>query len=73
TPADALFANSSPWFHSLIVDGIIGGLGGALPFFPLIFVLFLGMSFFEDSGYMARTAFLMDNIMKKVGLSGKAF
>ena len=73
TPADALFANSSPWFHSLIVDGLIGGLGGALPFFPLIFVLFLGMSFFEDSGYMARTAFLMDNVMKKVGLSGKAF
>lgn len=73
TPVDALLANSSPWFHSLIVDGIIGGLGGALPFFPLIFVLFLGMSFFEDSGYMARTAFLMDNIMKKVGLSGKAF
>jgi ferrous iron transport protein B len=72
-PADALLANSSPWFHSLIVDGIIGGLGGALPFFPLIFVLFLGMSFFEDSGYMARTAFLMDSIMKKVGLSGKAF
>ena len=73
TPVDALLANSSPWFHSLIVDGIIGGLGGALPFFPLIFVLFLGMSFFEDSGYMSRTAFLMDNIMKKVGLSGKAF
>jgi ferrous iron transport protein B len=72
-PTDALLANSSPWFHSLIVNGIIGGLGGALPFFPLIFVLFLGMSFFEDSGYMARTAFLMDNIMKKVGLSGKAF
>ena len=73
TPTDALFANSSPWFHSLIVDGLIGGLGGALPFFPLIFVLFLGMSFFEDSGYMARTAFLMDNVMKRVGLSGKAF
>lgn len=73
TPVDALLSNSSPWFHSLIVDGIIGGLGGALPFFPLIFVLFLGLSFFEDSGYMSRTAFLMDNIMKKVGLSGKAF
>ncbi|WP_373598924.1 ferrous iron transport protein B [Paraclostridium bifermentans] len=73
TPADALLANSSPWFHSLIVDGIIGGLAGALPFFPLIFVLFLGMTFFEDSGYMARTAVLMDNIMRKVGLSGKAF
>ena len=73
TPVDALLTNSSPWFHSLIVDGIIGGLGGALPFFPLICVLFLGMSFFEDSGYMSRTAFLMDTIMRKVGLSGKAF
>ena len=72
-PVDALLTNSSPWFHSLIVDGIIGGLGGALPFFPLICVLFLGMSFFEDSGYMSRTAFLMDTIMRKVGLSGKAF
>ena len=73
TPVDALLTNSSPWFHSLIVDGIIGGLGGALPFFPLICVLFLGMSFFEDSGYMSRTAFLMVTIMRKVGLSGKAF
>ena len=73
TPADALLINASPWFRSLIIDGIIGGVGGTLPFFPLIFTLFLGISFFEDSGYMSRTAFLMDNIMKKVGLSGKAF
>ena len=73
TPVDELLVNSSPWFHSLIVDGILKGIGGSLPFFPLIFTLFLGMSLFEDSGYMARTAFLMDNIMKKVGLSGKAF
>lgn len=72
-PADATLANSSPWFRSLIVDGIIGGLGGTLPFFPLICTLFFGISLFEDSGYMSRTAFLMDRIMKKVGLSGKAF
>ncbi|MDU2148950.1 MAG: ferrous iron transport protein B [Paeniclostridium sordellii] len=72
-PAGELLANSSPWFNSLIVDGIIGGLGGALPFFPLIFVLFLGITLLEDSGYMARIAFLMDKIMTKVGLSGKAF
>ncbi|WP_051599159.1 ferrous iron transport protein B [Metaclostridioides mangenotii] len=72
-PVTSLLASSSPWFKSLIVDGIIGGLGGTLPFFPLIFTLFLGISLFEDSGYMSRTAFLMDNIMKKVGLSGKAF
>ncbi|GAA0221738.1 ferrous iron transport protein B [Metaclostridioides mangenotii] len=72
-PVTSLLVSSSPWFKSLIVDGIIGGLGGTLPFFPLIFTLFLGISLFEDSGYMSRTAFLMDNIMKKVGLSGKAF
>lgn len=72
-PVASLMTNSSPWFHSLILDGIIGGLGGTLPFFPLIFTLFFGISIFEDSGYMSRTAFLMDNIMKKVGLSGKAF
>lgn len=73
TPVDGLLANSSVWFRSLIVDGILGSLGGTLPFFPLIFVLFLGISLFEDSGYMSRAAFLMDKIMSKVGLSGKAF
>lgn len=73
TPVDGLLANSSIWFRSLIVDGILGSLGGTLPFFPLIFVLFLGISLFEDSGYMSRAAFLMDKIMSKVGLSGKAF
>lgn len=72
-PVDGLLANSSAWFRSLIVDGILGSLGGTLPFFPLIFVLFLGISLFEDSGYMSRAAFLMDKIMSKVGLSGKAF
>ncbi|MGL5756193.1 MAG: ferrous iron transport protein B [Paraclostridium sp.] len=72
-PVSELIANTSPWFYSLVVDGIIGGLGGALPFFPLIFVLFLGLTLLEDSGYMSRIAFLMDKIMTKVGLSGKAF
>ncbi|MDK2585954.1 ferrous iron transport protein B [Romboutsia sedimentorum] len=73
TPLDGLLVNSSPWFKSLILDGIVGGVGGTLPFFPLIFTLFFGISILEDSGYMSRTAFLMDNIMRKVGLSGKAF
>ena len=68
-----MLVNSSPWFRSLIVDGILGGVCGTLPFFPLIFTLFFGISLFEDSGYMSRAAFLMDNIMRKVGLSGKAF
>lgn len=73
SPVDAMLADSSPWFRSLIVDGIIGGIGGTLPFFPLICTLFFGISLFEDSGYMSRTAFLMDRVMSKVGLSGKAF
>ncbi|HBF6774509.1 TPA: ferrous iron transport protein B [Clostridioides difficile] len=72
-PVSNMLSNSSPWFKSLIVDGIIGGVGGTLPFFPLIFTLFFGISLFEDSGYMSRTAFLMDKVMRKVGLSGKAF
>ena len=72
-PMSSLLANSSPWFKSLIIDGILGGISGTLPFFPLIFTLFFGISLFEDSGYMSRTAFLMDKIMCKVGLSGKAF
>lgn len=73
SPVSEMLANSSEWFYSLIVDGVIGGIGGTLPFFPLIFTLFLGITLFEDSGYMARIAFLMDKIMSKVGLSGKAF
>ena len=64
-PLDDLLANSSQWFRSLIIDGIIGGISGTLPFFPLIFTLFLGISIFEDSGYMSRTAFLMDKIMRR--------
>ncbi len=72
-PIDGILVNSSPWFRSLIVDGVLGGVCGTLPFFPLIFTLFFGISLFEDSGYMSRAAFLMDNIMRKVGLSGKAF
>ena len=73
SPINDMLLNASPWFKSLIVDGILGGVCGTLPFFPLIFVLFFGISLFEDSGYMSRAAFLMDNIMRKVGLSGKAF
>ena len=73
SPINDMLVNSSPWFRSLIVDGILGGVCGTLPFFPLIFTLFFGISLFEDSSYMSRAAFLMDNIMRKVGLSGKAF
>lgn len=58
---------------SLIVDGIIAGVGGILTFLPNIFILFLALAFLEDSGYMARVAYVMEGIMSKVGLSGKAF
>jgi len=70
---DKILATSSPWFHSLIVKGIIGGVGSVLVFLPVILALFLGVSFLEDSGYMARAAFIMDKLMRKMGLSGKAF
>ena len=63
----------APWLISLIVDGIISGVGGILTFLPNIFILFLALAFLEDSGYMARVAYVMDGIMGKVGLSGKAF
>lgn len=58
---------------SLIVDGIIAGVGGILSFLPNIFILFLALAFLEDSGYMSRVAYVMDGIMGKLGLSGRAF
>ena len=70
---EGLMSNSSPWFNSLIIDGIIAGVGGVIVFFPIVFSLFIGISFLEDCGYMSRIAFLMDKIMRKIGLSGKAF
>lgn len=58
---------------SLLVDGVIAGVGGILTFLPNIFILFLALAYLEDSGYMARVAYIMDNIMGKLGLSGRAF
>ena len=58
---------------SLLVDGIIGGVGGVLVFLPNILLLFLAIAVLEDSGYMARAAFIMDRIMHKIGLHGKSF
>lgn len=58
---------------SLVVDGIIGGVGSVLSFLPNILLLFLGISLLEDTGYMARAAFVMDRIMRAVGLHGKSF
>lgn len=70
---EGLIVNSSPWFRSLILDGIVAGVGGVIVFFPIVFSLFVGISFLEDCGYMSRIAFLMDKIMRRIGLSGKAF
>lgn len=70
---DLLLESSSPWFRSLLVEGIIKGVGAVIVFLPVILALFLCVSFLEDSGYMARAAFIMDKIMRKMGLSGKAF
>ncbi|WP_291236394.1 ferrous iron transport protein B [Frisingicoccus sp.] len=58
---------------SLVCDGIITGVGGILTFLPNIFILFLALAFLEDSGYMARVAYVMDGLMGKMGLSGRAF
>lgn len=68
-----LIQESAPWFQSLIIDGIIGGVGGILVLLPIILSLFACITILEDSGYMARVAFIMDKIMRKMGLSGKAF
>ena len=65
--------NTDNMLTSLIVDGIIAGVGSVLTFLPNIFILFLALAFLEDSGYMSRVAYVMDGIMGKLGLSGRAF
>ena len=65
--------HTADWLISLVVDGIVAGVGGILTFLPNIFILFLALAILEDSGYMARVAYVMDGIMGRVGLSGKAF
>lgn len=59
--------------ESLVVEGIIGGVGTIVTFLPNIFILFLALAFLEDSGYMARVAYVMEGLMSRLGLSGKAF
>lgn len=65
--------NASPLFISFIADGLISGLGTVLAILPVLFSLFLGIALLEDSGYMARIAYIMDKPMRRVGLDGKAF
>ena len=66
-------ANTPEWLNSLLIDGIIGGVGAVLGFVPQMLVLFLLLAFLEACGYMARIAFLLDRIFRKFGLSGKSF
>ncbi|MEL1134999.1 ferrous iron transport protein B [Desulfitobacterium sp. THU1] len=62
----------NPVVHSLIIDGIFAGVGSVLSFLPIIVTLFFFLSFLEDSGYMARVAFVMDKLLRKIGLSGRS-
>ena len=69
-----LFAGLSPvWLNSLIEDGLFGGVGAVLSFVPIIFLLYVALSIMEDTGYMARAAFVMDRLMHKIGLHGRSF
>ncbi len=61
------------WLRDLVIDGIIGGVGSVLVFLPNILILYMFISLLEDSGYMARAAFIMDRLMHKIGLHGKSF
>ena len=63
----------NPVMHALVIDGIMSGVGSVLSFLPVIVTLFLFLSILEDSGYMARVAFIMDKILRKIGLSGRSF
>ena len=63
----------SPWMHSLIVDGALAGVGSVLSFLPVIIILFFFLSLLEDTGYMARVAFVLDTLLRKIGLSGRSF
>lgn len=63
----------NPVLQSLVIDGIFAGVGSVLSFMPVIIVLFFFLSILEDSGYMARVAFIMDGLLRKIGLSGRSF
>ncbi len=65
--------NINPLVHSLIIDGVFAGVGSVLSFLPIIVVLFFFLSILEDTGYMARVAFVMDKLLRKIGLSGRSF
>lgn len=64
---------AAPWMIGLVCDGVIGGVGGVLSFLPQIVILFFFLSVLEDTGYLARVAFIMDTLLRRIGLSGKSF
>ena len=71
--AAILLEGTPDWLNSLVADGIIGGVGGIVVFVPLMLFLYFFLAILEESGYMSRVAFLMDKIMRSMGLNGKAF
>lgn len=75
TNVDALLSGAgvTPWLISLIVDGIIGGVGAVLGFLPMIVTIFILLGILEDIGYMSRIAFILDRVFRRFGLSGKSF
>ncbi|HAH77945.1 MAG TPA: ferrous iron transport protein B [Ruminococcaceae bacterium] len=73
TDAGMKAAGVNPVVRSLVVDGVFAGVGSVLQFLPTIVVLFFFLSILEDSGYMARVAFVMDKLLRKIGLSGRSF
>lgn len=71
--ASSILITAPAWLHGLIVDGAIGGAGTVLTFVPILMIFFAGMALLEDVGYMARAAYLMDSLMRAMGLHGKSF
>ncbi len=71
--ANLILATAPTWLRGLIIDGAIGGAGTVLTFVPILLIFFAGMALLEDVGYMARAAYLMDSVMRRMGLHGKSF
>ncbi len=69
----SLLGLGGTWIESLLVDGVIAGVGGVLVFIPVLMMLYMALAILEDTGYMARAAFVMDTLMSRIGLHGKSF
>ena len=71
--ASAALTGAPPWLQGMIVDGLIGGVGSVLTFLPILVIFFAAFALLEDTGYMARAAYVMDNLMHLMGLHGRSF